>query len=147
MTAILCRRTISGLSPDDDAARDVLRKVKVGDVVRVEVRRPRNLSAHRRFFALVNLVYTNSEKFPSPDVARRVLTCRAGHALPYIIESTGEVLLIPESISFANMDQDEFDAFWQRVVKVVCDEILPGVTEPEIEEEISRICEASTWQK
>ena len=146
MTAILCRRTTSGLSPDDDAARDVLRKVKVGDVVRVEVRRPRNLSAHRRFFALVNLVYTNSEKFPSPDVARRVLTCRAGHALPYIIESTGEVLLIPESISFANMDQDEFDAFWQRVVKVVCEEILPGVTEADIEAEILSCVGAASFR-
>jgi len=146
MTAILCRRTTSGLSPDDDAARDVLRKVKVGDVVRVEVRRPRNLSAHRRFFALVNLVYTNSEKFPSPDVARRVLTCRAGHALPYIIESTGEVLLIPESISFANMDQDEFDAFWQRVVKVVCEEILPGVTEADIEAEILSCVGAASFK-
>ena len=146
MTAIFCRRTTSGLSPDDDAARDVLRKVKVGDVVRVEVRRPRNLSAHRRFFALVNLVYTNSEKFPSPDVARRVLTCRAGHALPYIIESTGEVLLIPESISFANMDQDEFDAFWQRVVKVVCEEILPGVTEADIEAEILSCVGAASFR-
>lgn len=146
MTAILCRRTTSGLSPDDDAARDVLRKVKVGDVVRVEVRRPRNLSAHRRFFALVNLVYTNSEKFPSPDVARRVLTCRAGHALQYIIESTGEVLLIPESISFANMDQDEFDAFWQRVVKVVCEEILPGVTEADIEAEILSCVGAASFK-
>ena len=147
MTQILCKRTVSGLSADDDAATAVLRKIKVGDVVRVEVRRPRNLQAHRRFFALVNLVYSNSEEFPSADVARKVLTCRAGHATPFVIKSTGEVILVPESISFANMDQDEFDAFWQRVVKVVCDEILPGVTEPEIEEEISRICEASTWQK
>ena len=146
MTTILCRRTVSGLSADDDAATCVLRKIKVGDVVRVEVRRPRNLSAHRRFFALVNLVYTNSEKFPSPDVARRVLTCRAGHALPYIIESTGEVLLIPESISFANMDQDEFDAFWQRVVKVVCEEILPGVTEADIEAEILSCVGAASFR-
>lgn len=146
MTQILCKRTVSGLSADDDAATAVLRKIKVGDVVRVEVRRPRNLSAHRRFFALVNLVYTNSEKFPSPDVARRVLTCRAGHALPYIIESTGEVLLIPESISFANMDQDEFDAFWQRVVKVVCDEILPGVTEADIEAEILSCVGAASFK-
>lgn len=146
MTAIFCRRTVSGLSADDDAATSVLRKIKVGDVVRVEVRRPRNLSAHRRFFALVNLVYTNSEKFPSPDVARRVLTCRAGHALPYIIESTGEVLLIPESISFANMDQDEFDAFWQRVVKVVCEEILPGVTEADIEAEILSCVGAASFK-
>lgn len=146
MTAIFCRRTVSGLSADDDAATSVLRKIKVGDVVRVEVRRPRNLRAHRRFFALVNLVYTNSEKFPSPDVARRVLTCRAGHALPYIIESTGEVLLIPESISFANMDQDEFDAFWQRVVKVVCEEILPGVTEADIEAEILSCVGAASFK-
>lgn len=146
MTAILMTRTLSGLAPDDESATAVLRRIKPGDVVRVEVRRPRNLSAHRRFFALVNLVYTNSEKFPSPDVARRVLTCRAGHALPYIIESTGEVLLIPESISFANMDQDEFDAFWQRVVKVVCEEILPGVTEADIEAEILSCVGAASFR-
>lgn len=146
MTAILMTRTLSGLAPDDESATAVLRRIKPGDVVRVEVRRPRNLSAHRRFFALVNLVYTNSEKFPSPDVARRVLTCRAGHALPYIIESTGEVLLIPESISFANMDQDEFDAFWQRVVKVVCEEILPGVTEADIEAEILSCVGAASFK-
>lgn len=62
------------------------------------------------------------------------------------IESTGEVLLIPESISFANMDQDEFDAFWQRVVKVVCEEILPGVTEADIEAEILSCVGAASFR-
>ena len=146
MTQILCKRTVSGLSADDDAATAVLRKIKVGDVVRVEVRRPRNLQAHRRFFALVNLVYSNSEDFPSPEVPRKVLTCRAGHATPVVIKSTGEVMLIPDSISFSNMDQDEFDAFWQRVVKVVCEEILPGVTEADIEAEILSCVGAASFK-
>lgn len=147
MTTILCRRTVSGLSADDDAATCVLRRIKPGDVVRVEVRRPRNLSAHRRWFALVNMIYANSEDYGSPELVHAHLKLLAGHADPIVNKATGETYLVPKSISFSSMDEDQFQALWARVVPKVCTEIIPGISEPEIEDEINRLVGASTWQR
>lgn len=147
MTAILMTRTLSGLAPDDESATAVLRRIKPGDVVRVEVRRPRNLSAHRRWFALVNMIYANSEDYGSPELVHAHLKLLAGHADPIVNKATGETYLVPKSISFSSMDEDAFQALWARVVPKVCTEIIPGLTVPEVEDEVLRICGGSTWQK
>lgn len=140
MTAILMTRTLSGLAPDDESATAVLRRIKPGDVVRVDVRRPRNLSAHRRWWALCNLVYANSDVYPSPEVVHAHLKLLAGCVDNVVLKSTGEVVMVPKSMSFAAMDEDEFQDVWQRAVKAICEHILPGVTDHEIEHEIASIC-------
>lgn len=147
MTAILCKRTVSGLVADDDAATSVLRKIKVGDVVKVEVRRPRNLAAHRRWFALVNLIYSNSEDYGSPEEVHGALKVLAGHSIPVMDKSTGEILArIPKSISFSALDEDAFQEVWKCAVKAVSEHILPGVTEPEIEAEILNLIGAGVFR-
>jgi len=139
MTAVLMRRTISGLAADDEAATDVLRRIPVGNVVRVDVRRPRNLSAHRRYWALVNLVYSNSDVYASTDAAHGHIKLLAGEADTVMNRDTGETFLIPKSISFSAMDEDAFQDFWKRAVKAVVEHILPGVTAPEVEMEVLQL--------
>lgn len=140
MSECLMTKTLSGLAANDEAAATVLKRLKVGDVVRVDVVRPRNLSAHRRWFALVNLIYQNSDEYPSPDVVHGMLKCLSGHATPVTNKATGETYLIPNSISFSSLDEDAFQEVWSRAVKAVCEKILPGVTDAEIEAEIRQIC-------
>lgn len=139
MSVIMCKRTVSGLSPDDDAASAVLRKVPLGAVVKVEVRRPRNLSAHRRWFALCNLIYQNCEQYASPDVVHGHLKILAGHATPIVSHVTGETWLIPNSISFSSLDEDAFQQVWRRACQAVCETILPTLTVSDLDNEIMRI--------
>jgi len=136
---IALTRTLSGLAPADDHAREVLRRWQLGETVKADVRKPRAHRSLRRYWALVNLVYQNSEQFKSPEQVHQYLKIRAGHCTPIVSKATGEVFLVPDSISYDRLDEIEFRAVWERVVQVVADEIL-GTGVPEIEAEIARLC-------
>lgn len=135
---ITLTRTLSGLAPGDDAAKDYLRKWPAGEARRANVRRPRALKSLRRYWALVNLVFMNSEQFKSTDAVHAFLKIKAGHCTPIVAKSSGEVFLIPDSISFDTLDEQAFNEVWRRVVQVVSEDIL-GTGVPEIEAEIQRV--------
>lgn len=143
---VLLTRTLSGLAPADEAASAVLRKIDTGATVIADVRRPRNLSAHRRWWALVNLIYTNSDTYPSPDVVHCHLKLLAGCADAVTLKGTGEVVLVPKSMSFSSMDEDAFQEVWKRAVHVVAEQILPGITEQDVEQEIMQLIGAGSFR-
>jgi hypothetical protein len=145
MTTIAMIRTLSGLSPADDHARRILAKIEQGKTVNVEWKQPRNGPMHRKYWALCQMVYDNVEGYGSAEQVSDMLKLLAGHCTSVASKATGEVFLIPKSISFSAMDQGEFLDFWQRVVKAVTEHIMPGVTSTEIENELCKLIGASTW--
>jgi hypothetical protein len=143
MSLLHFTRTLSGLSPADDYARKRLAKIPLGVTVGMEYKVPRNGPMHRRYWALCQMVYDNVEGYGSAEVVSDHLKILSGHCEAVASRATGEVYLLPKSIRFAAMDQAGFDAFWDRVVKAICEHILPGVTVPEIEMEIMRLIGAA----
>lgn len=136
MTMILMRKGLAGrLEPVDDAGRDFLAKIAAGSVVSAEVKRPRNIGHHRKFFALVNMIWQNQTRYKSPDELLDAIKVHIGHATAMTLRDGTEVR-VPKSISFASMDQAAFDAFWDRVVQVVCAEIIPGLNRDDLEREL-----------
>lgn len=113
-------RTLTGLKASDDASVEVLRRVKLGKVVRVELTTPRNISHHRKFFALLNLVWTSAGDWPSLEDLLIELKVRLGLFREITLRDTGEVVKIPGSISFAKMDQLKFEEFYERALKELC---------------------------
>ena len=113
-------RTISGLSPADDAARESLRKIKIGKTVRASISTPRNIAHHRKYFVLLNTVWAATDSWPSPEDLNIELTIRLGITRDVIVRSTGEIVKIVGSISFASMDQAAFDAFYNRALRELC---------------------------
>jgi hypothetical protein len=73
------RKDFGRLIPCDDAASAMLMKIKHGDVVQVEIKRPRNIMHHRKFFALINLVFENQAKYESPEHLLAALKASVGH--------------------------------------------------------------------
>ena len=51
----------------------------------------------------------------------------------------GEKVYIPGSISFAKMQQPEFDAYYSNAIEVVCKHFLPGVKSEDLKAEIEQI--------
>lgn len=136
-------RTLTGLAPADDESRRVLARIPMGQTVRADVHRPRRNKNLRRWWALCELLADNCEQFKSPDMAHEWLKIMAGHCQQIVSKSTGEVFLIADSIAFSRLDEDQFQDVWVRAVKAVCEHLLPGVTEREIEEEILRLIGAA----
>ena len=140
MTAFTLKRTITGLVAADDAAAEMVRKIPVGETVRAEITRERSHRNLRRWWALVKMVYENSEQFKSPEMVHEYIKIRAGHCQQIVSPKTGEVFLIADSISFGRMDEIDFMDFWRRAIAVVCDEIIPGLKSADVEDEILRLC-------
>lgn len=121
-------RTISGLSPADDAARESLRKIKIGKTVRASISVPRNIAHHRKYWALINTVWAATDGWPSPEDLHIELKIRLGLTKEVIVRSTGEVVKIVGSINFASMNQQDFDKFYERALRELC-QIAGGIDE------------------
>ena len=137
------RRTLAGLAPDGEEAAEALRRINHGATVRVEITQPRNIAFHRKFFGMLNVVYAACGDWASPRELLTELKYRVGHVdeQRIIDRATGEVLATittPRSISFAAMDDAEFHEFFDRCVNVICAEMVVGLDDMTLREEVLR---------
>lgn len=139
MADLLLKRTLAGFAAGDEASANLMRKYEIGQTYKATVRKPRIGVDHRRYWKLLSVVCENSEQFESVELLHEYVKLRTGHCSPILIKSTGEIVLVPRSISFTAMDQVQFEDFWQRVVKLVCTEVLPGLSEDELQLEVMRL--------
>lgn len=121
-------RTVAGLEAQDDQGKDVLRKIKVGELVMCDITKPRNLGHHKKFWALLNCVWECAGDWSSPYAILIELKVRLGHVQKVVIRETGEVVSVPKSISFAAMDQTAFDDFYEKSLMELCK--MAGGIEP-----------------
>lgn len=137
MSEIYLTKTASGsLAPASEEDAALLKRFKTGAVVRCEVSGMRNYEFHRKWFALVkfaydhwsdtaNLTYKGQPVLPSFDRFRRDITILAGHGYP-VANLRGEVRFEADSISFANMTPETFEALYSATIDVVLNRILTG---------------------
>lgn len=149
MSDLALTRTLSGLAAADDHARRYLSKIPPGSPVDAEVSQPRTEEGRRlfrRYWALMGIVAENTEQYGgSQKCASDHIKVLAGHCDTLVSKATGEVYLRPKSIAWAEFEEPAFALFWDRVVLAICEHVIPGLTVPEIEEEILRCLGASTW--
>lgn len=129
------RKELGKLAPADDAAQAALAKIKFGAEVQVEIKRPRNIQFHRKFFAMLNLVYENQEHYPSVDALLTVCKIATGHS--EAIKTKFGIVYLPKSISFAKMTAHEFDEFYGRAVSWVIEEVIPGLERSQLDSEVA----------
>jgi len=116
--ALLVKQMNNSFLPAYDSDYETMRKIKVGETIEVSFRKPRNIAHHRKFFALMNLVFSNQEIFDNIDFMRKELTKAAGYYDTYV-NHKGITCFEAKSISFANMDQTDFDDLYQRFLDKV----------------------------
>lgn len=137
---VLCYKQLGALRPADDAGRDALAKIGNGEIVSVEVKRPRNIRHHRMYWALLSIVHENldGDRYPTVDDLHAAVKIAAG--LRTRIElPDGTVGFIPGSIAFHKMSQDDFSAFYDRVCGLVAKHFLPGVTSEQLKAEVAQM--------
>ncbi len=128
-------RGANGLVPDGDEARDWFSKAKPGARVAAKVSLPRNGRFHRKFFAMLKVAYLNWDA-PTIETPRGPAKCSeeafrndvivmAGHHEMWV-NTRGAFRLKAKSISFANMDEAEFQTLYSSVVDVVLAHFLTG---------------------
>lgn len=139
MTALTFTRTLSGLAPTDDAATRRLQRIPLGNTVQVTVASQRRHKSLARWWVLCGLIYQNSDQFGSAEQVSDLLKIMSGHCSTIVSKATGEIYLIPKSISFAAIPEDEFQEIWLRAIKAVCTDIIPGLEEQAVQDECYRL--------
>lgn len=135
MTSIYLTRNVSGLGPSDDDALQHLRKLKLGTIVRADIAVPRNLGHHRKFFALLTIVWQAAGEWATVEDLLTQLKLKLGLTTDVVVRESGEVVKVLGSISFASLDQAGFDLFYERSLKALC-EIAGGIDSDMLRQEV-----------
>jgi hypothetical protein len=125
------------LQPDDSS---MIAGIKNGEAVWVEIKRPRNIKHHRLYWGLIAKVHENisHERYPTTAFLSDVIKVAVGECKPFEM-ADGSIAMIPGSIAFSKMSQDDFSRFFNRVCDVVCTRILPGLEAGQLKNEISQM--------
>lgn len=139
---IYCRVTDQGLVPMYDSDLAEKQRLRNGDTVLCTIRRPRNYEFHKKYFALLRLTYQNlpyliqqqMQIFSEEDM----LDClKIDLGLYTTVYHGGKRLVKTGSISFAKMDQSEFEQFFSRSVDIILQVYLRGTDRQALLEEVN----------
>jgi hypothetical protein len=146
---VLLKKTLGGaLVPLDEGQEDLLKKFGVDSLLRCEIKQVRNPRFHRKFFALLNVGYEAWEppmqEYKGYEVQkefehfREDVTIAAGF---YVVTTNlhGTVRLRAKSISFAKMDEDEFERLYNNVANVLLQSVLTRYSRRDLDAVVNRI--------
>jgi Protein of unknown function (DUF1367) len=135
MTKSFFVRTASGFVPADDADREAMRGIKIGSVVEVEVKQPRNLKLMRLYWKLCQTIAESVGA--QAEAVSDVVKVRTGHVT--VVKTASGLMEFPRSISFAQLDQQSFSKFFDEACFVVCAEFAPNLKPSALRDEILRM--------
>ena len=131
--------TINGFLDADKAAykrfKSRMARLEVGELITFDVKMPRNSKYHRKFFAMLNLGFEmwepkrkNKSYKGEPvqknfDRFRSDVLIQAGHYIQ-TFDLDGNMKLEAVSISFASMDDIQFEATYSSVLDVLLSKVL-----------------------
>jgi len=115
-------RTEKGLVPIDDDSVEAIRKVALGSQIFCEYKPRRNMKFHKKYFALLNAVILNQNKFKTVDNLHEIVKYRSGYYDTFL-GSNDEKFIKTKSISFHTMDNLEFEKFYSVAIDV-CAELV-----------------------
>lgn len=116
MIKISVVKTLGGqLKVAHDSDYEKLKKIKPNTEYQCEFKIPRNYKFHKKYFALINLVFQNQDHYLNIDHLRKDLIKASG----FYEERTsfdGEVIVEAKSISFAKMNELEFSELYSKTI-------------------------------
>lgn len=150
-TEVLLRKVANvGFAPADENEAEKLTRFKTGGVVRAKFTQMRNYEFHKKYFAMVKIAfdawadtvprqeYKGEPVSPNIERFRRDLQIMAGFYKP-VYSAKGDVRLESDSISFANMDQAEFEKVYSKVVDVVLEKILTNYQREDLDRVVNEL--------
>lgn len=125
--------------PLNETEAEALQKFRNGEQYEVEIKLTRNPQFHRKVFAFFNFCFehwsadkTELEYFDERtqfDKFRQDLTILAGFNEKYY-NIHGELRLKAKSLSYGNMDQDEFERCYNALINAAMANVFKGCDDP-----------------
>ncbi len=125
------------LTPYSIETAEWLGKQPDGKFFNAEISSPRNYIFHKKFFALLNATFPywkpriEATKWGEVEKCskryRQDLTILAGY-YKQNVRFDGSVIIEADSISFAKMDEENFEVLYNRVLDIILRQVLVGWT-------------------
>lgn len=135
------QNTARGLIPCYDDDFEEKKKLKIGEIYKVEIKLYRNYEFHKKYFALINcaweyLTEKQQEFIKSKNGFRKTLQIAAGWCeVTYSIDRK-EWIEESKSISFESMSNDEFETLYNGVKDVLFTIFLRDISEEKFMENL-----------
>lgn len=138
---IYCRVTDIGLIPMYDSDLDEKHRLRIGDNVLCTIKRPRNYEFHKKYFALLRLTVANLPHLIQQQMQifteEDLLDClKIDLGLFTTRWHGGRQIVKTGSISFAKMDNTEFEKFFSRSIDAILRIYLRGTDRQALIEEV-----------
>ena len=136
---LLLLNTREGLKPLTDDDYDEKKKLKIGEIYEVTIKKPRNLAFFRKYWALLKCAWEylderKQEFFKNNiEVFRKSLEITAGWCEPLFDLETQKWVHAPKSISFEKMNESEFNTLYNNVRDILFKAIIPNISKEEFE--------------
>ena len=144
-----CRVTATGLVPLDEFDAEQKSKLRLDSDVKVKVSYPRNLEFHRKLMALCritadNLPHAIAEERHIYNTETMLAAIKIDLGMFDVVDVAGRSIVRLHSISFAKMDESEFERFYDRAVTDILENYLIGADREELKEEVKQFISQRT---
>lgn len=115
------------LAPAEPKAAELLRQMPIGEDVVCRVLRGRSALQNRLYWQVLERVVATTGKWRDADELHAALKIATGH-VETVRLFDGCRVLVPDSIRFEHMSQDEASGYYEAAYGVICDEVMGGIS-------------------
>lgn len=137
-TEIWLQRRLGHLVPANAQSAELLAALPADKWMLATIRMPRNVKHHRKYWALLQAVFPHQTTWPTMKSFHRQIKKAMGFG-EWVEAENGKKEFIEDSISFASMDQTEFEQLYARLVELILTKVLPNVNSEDLEREVQDI--------
>ena len=137
MSNAIWQKVARCLVPASTEAEEWIDNLPPGQDVIGALRRigPRNVRQFRLFHVLAH-VLVEHQLYPTDEKARDAIKIAAGHFRMITLPNPIEIQLVPNSIAWHNLEEEEFIKFFNAAIEVVCTRFLPGTNDEEVRQRV-----------
>jgi hypothetical protein len=148
MATIYLKKLYNTFCPADQISAEAMEEMKPNGVYKAVLTQPRSYPFHKRFFSLLQVAFEAWEISSVEhkgrvveknfDRFRKDITILCGY-YETVFNIKGEMRLEAKSISFANMEQGEFEKLYSRAIDVILKEVLSNYTAEDLDSQVNKI--------
>jgi hypothetical protein len=132
------RKVAGSLRPAEEAAAELMVKIKDRQDVLVEVVRPRSVAQHKLWWALVRKLYENQSRYATEYQMHRALKIWLGHYDEFELRD-GRVAVADRSIAFGSLPQSEWEQLFDNAINLITTEVMPRLSDEDLRQEIGEM--------
>ncbi len=129
------RNRLGGFIPADARSEEAIKQLPFDTWITAQISQPRNGKHHAKYWSLLSKVYQNQSYFATVDDLHLCIKVATGHSTTYQLKD-GRLVHCPTSISFAKMDQREFEKYYDKVLGFIAEQVIPGIKKEELKAEL-----------